>query len=115
MQDDADDPILEGDDLAAQTNRATVDGSSVTVNLSNEWRSGGELVVILRNVETAIPRSLPKTTTAADSGVTNVGLPYHNYTISVKSKRSGRLDTLDPVSIDHDGDNEDDNGVPEGD
>ena len=34
------------------------------------------------------------------------GLPYDNYTISVKSKRSGRLDTLDPVSIDHDGDDD---------
>ena len=53
---------LEGADLAVQTDRATVDGSSVTVNLSNKWRSGGELVVVLRNVETAIPRSLRNTT-----------------------------------------------------
>ena len=108
---------LEGEDLAAQTDRATVDGSSVTVNLSNEWRSGGELVVVLRNVETAIPRSLPKTTDADglgdddDTVSGSDGLPYHNYTISVKSMRSGHLDTLDPVSIDHDGDDADDDGA----
>ena len=106
---------LEGDALAAQTNRATVDGSSVTVNLSNSWRSGGELVVVLRNVETAIPRSLPKTATMEDSGADGEDLPYHNYTISVKSKRSGRLDTLDPVSIDHDGDDPDGDGQSLGD
>ena len=60
-------------------------------------------MVVLRNVETAIPRSLPKTTDADGdtddndtvSGLNSDGLPYHNYTISVKSKRSGRLDTLD--------------------
>ena len=102
---------LTGVDLAAQTDRATVDGSSVTVNLSNAWRSGGELVVILRNVETVIPRSLRNKTTAEDTIEARLSdLPYANSTISVKSKRSGRLDTLDPVSIDDDGDDPDDDG-----
>ena len=114
--------VLEGTELEAQTDRASVDASAVTVNLSNSWRSGGELVVILRNVETAIPRSLRHTTDAegtdADDADTVIGteshnLPYDNYTISVKSKRSGRLDTLDPVAIDHDGDNRNNDGVPE--
>ncbi len=102
--------VLEGADLEAQTDRASVTGSAVTVNLSNEWRSGGELVVVLRNVETAIPRSLRHTTDAeggdADTVSGSDGLPYDNYTISVKSKRSGRLDTLDPVLINRDGDDE---------
>ena len=96
--------------IAAQTDRASVDGSSVTVNLSNSWRSGGELVVILRNVETLKPRSLGNRTTAEDTVGAVADLPYANSTISVKSKRSGRLDTLDPVSIDHDGDDPDDDG-----
>ena len=39
-----------------------------------------------------------------DTVANSHNLPYDNDTISVKSKRSGRLDTLDPVSIDHDGD-----------
>ena len=34
------------------------DDTSITVKLSNDWRSGGELVVILRNVQTAVP-SIP--------------------------------------------------------
>ena len=98
--------VLEGDELTAQTERASVDGSAVTVNLSNKWRSGGELVIVLRNVETAIPRSLRGKGAAGDTVTDGVGLPYDNYTISVKSKRSGRLDTLDPVAIDHDGDSQ---------
>ena len=72
----------------------------MTVDLSNDWRSGGELVVVLRNVQTAIPRSLSSTT----GGLPD--LPYHNYPIVVSSKKSGRLDRLDPTLINHDGLNE---------
>ena len=107
--------LADGSDaLTAQKARASVSGSAVTVNLSNSWRSGGELVVVLRNVETAIPRSLPMTTAAGDTVTAAVGLPYANYTVSVKSKRSGRLDTLDPMLIDHDGDDADDDGDDDG-
>ena len=80
--------------------RVTIAETSVTVDLSNDWRSGGELVVVLRNVQTDIPRSLSSTT----GGLPD--LPYHNYPIVVSSKKSGRLDRLDPVLINHDGDDE---------
>ena len=92
---DAADP--DEDDIANAA-RVTIAETSVTVNLSNDWRSGGELVVVLRNVQTAIPSSLssPVVDDTPD-------LPYHNYPITVSSKKSGRLDRLDPVRIDHDG------------
>ena len=38
--------------------RVTIGATSVLVNLSNEWRAGGEVVVVLRNVQSAVPRSL---------------------------------------------------------
>ena len=75
--------------------RVTIDATSVLVDLSNEWRAGGEVVVVLRNVQTAVPRSL--------SQRPEDGAPYHSYPVTVKSKRSGHLDLLDPVEIDHDG------------
>ena len=63
--------------------RVTIDDTSVTVNLSNDWRSGGELVVVLRNVETAIPSSLSSRTVATGEGAGEIpGLPYHNYPIT---------------------------------
>ena len=34
----------------ALSGRVTVSATSVLVNLSNEWRAGGEVVVVLRNV-----------------------------------------------------------------
>ena len=84
--------------------RVTVDGTSVTIGLSNDWRSGGEVVVVLRNVTAAVPKSLevrPEDGTA----------PYHKDTIIVKSKKSGNLDLLDPVDIDADGDTLEDDTV----
>ena len=75
--------------------RVTIDATSVLVKLSNEWRAGGEVVVVLRNVTTATPRSLSRPDGAA---------PFHSYPVAVKSKRSGRLDLLDPVKVDFDGD-----------
>ena len=57
--------------------RVTIAETSVTVDLSNDWRSGGELVVVLRNVQTAIPRSLSSTTGGTPD------LPYYNYPIVV--------------------------------
>ena len=85
--------------------RVTIAETSVTVDLSNDWRSGGELVVVLRNVQTAIPRSLSSTTAGGDLDDTG-GLPYHNYPFTVSSKKSGRLDRLDPTLINHDGSDE---------
>ena len=82
----------------ALSGRVTVDATSVLVKLSNEWRSGGEVVVVLRNVQTAVPRSL----TERPVGVGEA--PYHSYPVTVKSKRSGRLDLLDPVRVDLNGD-----------
>ena len=75
--------------------RVTIGATSVLIALSNEWRAGGEVVVVLRNVKAAIPRSLSERP---------AGAPYHSYPVAVKSKRAGRLDLLDPVLIDHDGD-----------
>ena len=102
--------------IKAQTDRVKIEKigadhfRKVTVELSNEWRSGGELVVVLRDVTTAIPSSLPARTTRitraapfADS--TAIDLPYFNAPFTVKSKKSGRPDTLDPILIDDDGDN----------
>ena len=114
--------VLNADDTAdvvpikAQTDRVTIEKigadhfRKVTVELSNEWRSGGELVVVLRDVTTAIPSSLPARTTASSrASVTNdttvENLPYFNAPFTVKSKKSGRPDTLDPTLIDDDGDN----------
>ena len=94
---DADPP--DAADIASAA-RVTIAETSVTVDLSNDWRSGGELVVVLRNVQTAIPRSL-SSTTGADADTPD--LPYYNYPIVVSSKKSGRLDRLDPVLINHDG------------
>ena len=79
--------------------RVSIADTSVTVQLSNAWRSGGELVVVLRNVETAVPSSL-SSTTGTEAETSN--LPYHNYPIVVSSRKSGRLDALDPVLINHD-------------
>ena len=80
----------------ALSDRVTIGATSVLVNLSNEWRAGGEVVVVLRNVQSAVPRSLD-VRTAGEA-------PYRAYPVTVKSKRTGRLDLLDPVEIDHDGD-----------
>ena len=79
----------------ALNGRVTIGATSVLVDLSNEWRAGGEIVIMLRNVRTAVPRSLSRPDGMA---------PYHSYPVAVKSKRAGRLDLLDPVLIDHDGD-----------
>ena len=79
----------------ALNGRVTIGATSVLVNLSNEWRAGGEIVVVLRNVQTAVPRSLSERPLEA--------APYQGYPVTVKSKRTGRLDLLDPVEIDHDG------------
>ena len=46
------------DDVKAAAARVTVSATAVTVTLSKEWRGGGELLVILRNVTTAVPSSL---------------------------------------------------------
>ena len=54
------------DEDIANAGRVSIgdDDTSITVKLSNDWRSGGELVVVLRNVQTAVPRSLSSTTGA---------------------------------------------------
>ena len=77
---------------SVESGRVTIGATSVLVDLSNEWRAGGEVVVVLRNVQTATPRSL----STWDDGEA----PYHSYPVTVKSKRSGRLDLLDPVKVD---------------
>ena len=64
--------------------RVTVDGTSVTIGLSNDWRSGGEVVVVLRNVTAAVPKFLGERPT--DGTLTNRA-PYHKDTIIVKSKK----------------------------
>ena len=79
----------------ALAGRVTVGDASVTVDLSNRWRSGGEMVVVLRNVKAAVPRFLSERPTD--------GVPYEIYPVTVKSKRSGSPDRLDPVAVDHDG------------
>ena len=89
-------PTADATDNQKLASRVTIGGTSVSVVLSNEWRSGGEVVVVLRNVTAAVPRSLTNRPKAAS--------PYHSYPVTVKSKRSGRLDLLDPILIDHDGD-----------
>ena len=87
---------------------AVADGK-VTIQLSNGWRSGGELVVILRDVETAIPSTLPSLT-GIESHET-AKFPYFDYQFTVKSRKTGRLDSLDPILIDHDGDDANNNRV----
>ena len=79
----------------ALNGRVTIGATSVLVDLNNEWRAGGEVVVVLRYVTAAVPRSL--STRDPDSA------PYHSYPVTVKSKRSGHLDLLDPVKVDFDG------------
>ena len=81
--------------------RVSVGARSVLVNLSNEWRAGGEVVVVLRNVQTPVPPSLTVTS----------GTPYRPYPLTTKSKKDGRLDLLDPIKINHDGDTGD-NATP---
>ena len=95
------DPLPTADATANEklASRVTIGGTSVSVVLSNEWRAGGEVVVVLRNVTAAVPRSLTMNRP-------NAAPPYHSYPVTVKSKRSGRLDLLDPILIDHDGDGE---------
>ena len=99
----------DADDIASAA-RVTIAETSVTVDLSNDWRSGGELVVVLRNVQTPIPRSLSSTTAGIPADDT-AGLPYHNYAFTVSSKKSGRLDRLDPILINHDADDANNNGL----
>ena len=70
----------------------TVDGAAVTVNLMKEWRSGGELLIILRNVTAGVPSSL--------SSVDAEGIPYQSYQVTTFSKKSGILKRLRPVYID---------------
>ena len=41
--------------------------------------------------------------------------PYLNYQFTVKSKKTGRLDTLDPILIDHDGDDANNNRLKDND
>ena len=84
------------DATKAAAARVTVSATAVTVTLSKEWRGGGELLVILRNVTTAVPSSLDQRD--AD------GIPYHSYQVTTFSKKSGILSRLRPVKIDHDGD-----------
>ena len=102
------DAVTHADAIKAQTDRVTIADTTVTVNLSNSWRSGGELVVVLRDVQTDIPSSL-SSTTGPESAIADVS--YFNYQFTVKSKKSGRLDALDPVLIDHDGDDANNNSV----
>ena len=80
--------------------RVTIDATSVTIDLNNDWRSGGEVVVVLRNIQTNAPSSL-STWEAGEAA-------YQSYTVVTKSKKSGRLDLLDPVEVDLDGDGAED-------
>ena len=80
----------------AFSGRVTIGATSVLVNLSNNWRAGGEVVVVLRNVQAAVPRSLDQRPVD--------GAPYRAYPVTVKSKRTGRLDLLDPITADLNGD-----------
>ena len=61
--------------------------------MASRWR-GGRCVKECTNRRTTVPRSKRP----------EDGAPYHSYPVTVKSKRAGRLDLLDPVEIDHDGD-----------
>ena len=90
-------PATDAAILAAKalSGRVTVGDESVLVKLSNDWRAGGEVVVVLRNVTSATPRSLSERPVD--------GAPYQSYPVTVKSKRSRRLDLLDPILINHDG------------
>ena len=88
------------DDLKALAGRVTAEDTQITVDLGNEWRSGGELMVILRNVTTGIPSSLSPDMNDGDP-------PYHSYEFTTYSKKSGILRRLRPVRIDHDGDEAD--------
>ena len=38
-----------------------------------------------------------------------IGIPYFDYQFTVKSRKTGRLDALDPILIDHDGDDANNN------
>ena len=101
---DVDGAVLEdtSDAYKKQAARvAEITATSIRINLSNEWRSEAELVVVLRNVQTAVPRSLGSKTTEDDS--TTAGIFYHRYPIRVSSKKSGGLDPLDSVNVDLDG------------
>ena len=75
----------------------SVSATAVTVTFGKDWRGGGELVIVLRDVKTGIPTSL------GSVDVTS-GIPYHSARITTFSKKSGILVRLRPVKIDHDGD-----------
>ena len=88
------------DEIKAAAARVSVSATAVTVTLSKEWRGGGELLVILRNVTTAVPSSLGSVDATS-------GIPYHSARITTFSKKSGILVRLRPVKIDHDADDVD--------
>ena len=92
------DPIVTEAHIAekALADRVTVDGAAVIVNLMKEWRSGGELLIILRNVTAGVPSSL--------SSKNDVGIPYQSYQVTTFSKKSGILKRLRPIYVDVDTD-----------
>ena len=53
-------------------------------------------------METAVPSTLPSLSETESHE--SVKFPYFDYQFTVKSRKTGRLDTLDPILIDHDGD-----------
>ena len=102
--------------IKLQTDRVTVEDGKITIQLSNAWRSGGELVVALRDVETAIPSTLPSLKLGLRLLMRLlIGIHYFDYQFTVKSRKTGRLDTLDPILIDHDGDDANNNKVKDDD
>ena len=47
------------DDLKARAAQVTAEDGQITVTFGKDWRSGGELLIVLRRVTAGIPASLP--------------------------------------------------------
>ena len=74
--------------------------TSIVVDLGKEWRNGGELIVILRNVTAGIPSTL--------SQDDEKDIPYYPYEMKTFSKKSGIPTRLRPVYVDVPADDDDD-------
>ena len=72
--------------------RVTPADTSIVVDLGKEWRNGGELIVILRNVTAGIPSTL--------SQDDEKDIPYYPYEMKTFSKKSGIPTRLRPVYVD---------------
>ena len=99
------------------TDRVSVSDTEVKVTLGDDWRKGGQLVIVLNNVTVGVPSRLTDTTyvdtnTDGEQGTGEPDIHYTNVGFTPSSRASGGvLINLRPILIDDNGDDADDDGL----